>query len=46
LPKRSALPELPTLQKSGVAGYEFSSWYGGDYGSAQPGRAAGAPAEG
>ena len=23
-----ALPELPTLQESGVAGYEFSSWYG------------------
>ena len=23
-----AMPELPTLQESGVAGYEFSSWYG------------------
>src|SRR5690606_28178455 len=22
------LPELPTMQESGVAGYEFSSWYG------------------
>jgi tripartite-type tricarboxylate transporter receptor subunit TctC len=28
-PVRSkALPELPTLQESGVPGYQFDSWYG------------------
>jgi tripartite-type tricarboxylate transporter receptor subunit TctC len=28
-PRRSpSMPDLPTLQESGVAGYEFDSWYG------------------
>ena len=26
--RSQALPDLPTMQESGVAGYEFSSWYG------------------
>jgi tripartite-type tricarboxylate transporter receptor subunit TctC len=26
--RSKAMPQLPTLQESGVAGYEFSSWYG------------------
>jgi len=26
--RSNALPDIPTLRESGVAGYEFSSWYG------------------
>ena len=26
--RSSALPDLPTMQESGIPGYEFSSWYG------------------
>ena len=26
--RSQAMPDLPTMQESGVAGYEFSSWYG------------------
>jgi tripartite-type tricarboxylate transporter receptor subunit TctC len=26
--RSNALPELPTMQESGIAGYEFTSWYG------------------
>lgn len=26
--RSNALPELPTMQESGIAGYDFSSWYG------------------